>query len=464
MTLFFADLVRERSHATGVGDLSLEGALPGHRRFADTVPPGARFHYAIAGITHPGEWETGEGEIGSGNTLIRLPFASSAAGSLVDFSPGLKTAALTVAASWFTDRDAIPVLDEFYEALDLKAALAGAAFTGGISAPSLSLAEDVAVEDGGTGASTPAQARANLGLAIGSDVQAQDATLSALAALDGGGGLIEQTGPDSFAKRPLGVASGASVPTRSDGDARYQAVDEELSALAGLASAADRLPYFTGSGTAALAVFTAFARSLADDADAGAARATLGLGTMATQAAGAVAITGGTIAGVSTLSCTSGATLGDASTDSHIVNGTLTLTGLNGRIIADAGTGAYVQIRPNGGQIGKLLFTENAVADRWAIGTMAGDPVLYFSTGSSLTNSRLRISTSGISVTGNADLSGELRVAQTKVVGARIVGWGAATGTATRTPFDTGTVTLPQLAERLKALVDDLRSHGLIGS
>ena len=31
-----------------------------------------------------------------------------------------------------------------------------------------------------------------------------------------------------------------------------------------------------------------------------------------------------------------------------------------------------------------------------------------------------------------------------------------ATGTATRTTFDTATVTLPQLAERVKALLDDL--------
>lgn len=51
-----------------------------------------------------------------------------------------------------------------------------------------------------------------------------------------------------------------------------------------------------------------------------------------------------------------------------------------------------------------------------------------------------------------------------KVVGGRKIGWAAPTGTATRTTFATSTVTLPQLAERLKALIDDLTAHGLIGA
>lgn len=50
-----------------------------------------------------------------------------------------------------------------------------------------------------------------------------------------------------------------------------------------------------------------------------------------------------------------------------------------------------------------------------------------------------------------------------KVVGGRKLGWAAPTGTATRTTFATSTVTLQQLAERVKALIDDLTAHGLIG-
>ena len=49
-------------------------------------------------------------------------------------------------------------------------------------------------------------------------------------------------------------------------------------------------------------------------------------------------------------------------------------------------------------------------------------------------------------------------------VGAKSTGWTAATGTATRTTFDTATVTLPQLAEHVKALIDDLIAQNRIGT
>jgi hypothetical protein len=60
-----------------------------------------------------------------------------------------------------------------------------------------------------------------------------------------------------------------------------------------------------------------------------------------------------------------------------------------------------------------------------------------------------------------------LRSNGTKVIGPRKTGWAVATGTATRTAFDTTTVTTAQLAERVKALIDDLHGtagHGLIGT
>lgn len=57
-----------------------------------------------------------------------------------------------------------------------------------------------------------------------------------------------------------------------------------------------------------------------------------------------------------------------------------------------------------------------------------------------------------------------LRLGSTQVLSARKTGWAAASGVATRTTFATTTVTTQQLAERVKALIDDLISHGAIGA
>lgn len=106
-TPFFADLVRELAEEGGTGPLTPTGAVPGHRRFADIVPADTPFHYAIAGIAQTAQWEIGSGRIdGDGRLLRDAIAASSNGGERVDFSPGLKTIALTVAADWFADSDA----------------------------------------------------------------------------------------------------------------------------------------------------------------------------------------------------------------------------------------------------------------------------------------------------------------------------------------------------------------------
>ena len=166
-------------------------------------------------------------------------------------------------------------------------------------------------------------ARTNLGLVIGTNVQAYDATLSALAGLTIiDGSLPYGNGSDTFAtttltatarsllddtstsamRTTLGVAIGSDVQAYSANltglasasangislvtAADYAAMRTLLSItsshvnvtqLSSLSLVADRLPYANGTDTLSLCTFTAAGRALIDDADATAQRVTLGL-------------------------------------------------------------------------------------------------------------------------------------------------------------------------------------------
>ena len=129
-------------------------------------------------------------------------------------------------------------------------AASAVAITGGtITGGTITGITDLAVADGGTGASDAPNARANLGLAIGTNVQAQDAGLQS---------------------------------------------------IAGLTTSADQAIYTTAADTYAVTSLTAYGRSLLDDADAATARTTLGLGSLATQSATVTGTHSGTSSGTNT--------------------------------------------------------------------------------------------------------------------------------------------------------------------
>ncbi|MGE0180211.1 MAG: hypothetical protein AB7O91_10380 [Sphingomonas sp.] len=372
MALFFADLVREACWGEGPGALTLGGALPGHRAFADAVPAGARFHYAIAGVTHAGEWETGTGEIAAGK-LARTPIASSAGGIAVDFSAGLKTVALTVCAAWFAARD------------------------GAVAA-------------------------------IGDVVGLADA-LAAKAPLDHAHDFA------SLDDRPTTLAGYGITDAAASGHshgADYQPIDAGLTAIAGLTT-------------------TDFGRAHLTLADAAALRDHGGMGSLAVQSAAAVAITGGAITGITDLA------IADGGTGASSASAARTNLGL-GTIATQAASNVAV----SGGSIGGLSTLSVTGLGGFTIGSVAGVNRIDCTGGSfyflGSGNGYAPIRTGSLTVTGTISIGGS------QIAGARRLGWTSPSGTAARSGFDTASATTEALAQRLKALIDDLIAHGLIGA
>jgi hypothetical protein len=147
---------------------------------------------------------------------------------------------------------------------------------------------DLAVSDGGTGASDASTARTNLGLVIGTNVQAYDAELSAIAAL-------------AVTDSNFIVGNGTTWVAESGATARTSL---GLGSIATQASSGVSITGGSITGITDLAV----ADGGTGASDAAGARTNLGLGTMATQASSSVNITGGTISGITDLAVADGGT------------------------------------------------------------------------------------------------------------------------------------------------------------
>jgi hypothetical protein len=186
-----------------------------------------------------------------------------------------------------------------------------------ISGGTITNITDLAITDGGTGASTASGARANLGLVIGTDVQA------------------------------------------------YNAI---LASTTGLYNQANNIIYSSASGVITSATLTSLGRTVLAQTTASGIRSTIGLGTIATQNSNSVGITGGTISGVTFRS-------GNA-----VISGG-TITNITDIAIADGGTGASTaaQARTNLGlAIGTNVQAYNSALA--GISANAGSSDLFFYT------------------------------------------------------------------------------------
>lgn len=147
--------------------------------------------------------------------------------------------------------------------------------------------------------------RANLGLVIGTDVEAHDPTLTAFAGLTiAANSITIGTGADAFSQTTFG---------------------------------ANTFPGRSSSGNLVAKAMTDFGFSLVDDADAAAGRTTLGLGSMAVQSANSVTITGGSISGITDLAIADGGTGASTAATARAALGLAIGTDVNAYIAPNTG-------------------------------------------------------------------------------------------------------------------------------
>jgi hypothetical protein len=242
MALVLADRVRETTTTSGTNDITLSGAVTGFQNFT-VIGDGNTTYYCLAAQTTD-QWEVGVGTYNSGtNTLARTTVLSNSGGTQptkINFLGGTKDIFVTY------PEDKAVYLDGSGNVVPLGT-ISSAVWNG----------STIGVVYGGTGASNATDARTNLGV----------------------------------------TATGA--------DTTYAFRANNLSDLASATTARTNLGV-TASGADTTYAFRA--NNLSDLASATTARTNLGLGSIATQNANDVTITGGSISGITDLAVADGGT------------------------------------------------------------------------------------------------------------------------------------------------------------
>ena len=177
MALVLKDRVKEQTTTTGTGAVTLGGAISGFDTFA-AVGNSNTTYYAIVSQS-ANEWEVGIGTYtASGTTLSRdTILESSNSDSAVNFSAGTKDVFVTYPADKSVYADA-----------------AGTVNTGAIAATSLTLTTDLAVADGGTGASSLTDGGVLLGSGTGAITPMAVLTDGQMIVGDGTGDPVAESG------------------------------------------------------------------------------------------------------------------------------------------------------------------------------------------------------------------------------------------------------------------------------